>query len=1082
MYVRAILSSYCSLKSSLNVLFIEKFFEYIERDLGEYDLITHLRDYADIDNTVDEFLAEFKKQYGDYLPETLQADLRLLMKNIRGFYLSKGTEGSYEFLFRTVFDTFIDFYYPKEDILRASDGTWIVPVYLFSDGTDFSPFFDKVLVGQTSGAEGYADLTKLLENPPLSGPPNEIGLRLISVDGIFLDNEVVQIKDDPGTTFTIDAVEGTIVTTGEWVDEKGFLSWNKYIQDSYYYQEYSYEITSSIGILDYKKVIDGSIHPAGMKLFAVVTAEDFLVVPMPNVLPVDAGNVTHANGYDYTTWEPQEILWRVISWLVLNTGDMQIIPHQMTEDRLDVSFNPVRYEPSHAFDYRTFELTRETARGRNEAYPISNFEQLIPLEFEEALSKYSLIPFIDGVKIHLDNYDIVNRDLSIPAAPAAGAKINALYVSKTYLPESFVATGAENVYSMSRIPTDEENILVFQNGLKLIKDIEYNIVEAAIGTLSIDEAWETEAITQDITQNSPAGFGLNNEGHDVSMDTAGLTMVSGAPSGSTVDPGKVFVSINTGNNTWALQQELVPTNNFAGSPVGLGPSVGYGQGVAISGDGNTVVVGCPGFEFDMDMGGGPASTTTGAGCIFVFTRIGVVWTQVAQLTVDGVDTVGGTTDWDLFIGSFGWSVNLSRDGNTMAISNPNFDNNKGYCGIYWNNGGVWTFLERITLAAPAVNDWNGRGALSDDGSALAIGVGGVDGVGTDRGSVKPFIRSGTLGTTYNTDGPDITSTDPADWDYFGDNVRMGSDGTRLFITCAGEDFGAVLNTGAIFYFERTAPGTWVFRQKIYTPDLEPYGWFAWYNLDISEDMEVLVGGAPWVDYGGGYYDNWGEIFIFGYDSGTNLYEFRLKIEDPQRLSDPTPQHRYGISVTVNGDGSIIGVGAESQDNPVGPIDAAGAVYTHEVDQTNVGMGGGFVLTDGLEIVATPTLGDDIEVIHLEDTNVPYLPSETFLGDGATTDFTLSSTIPRGKGSNVLVSVDGVVRQRGVEFDIRSDGKTIFFAVDQIPGIGALVDVVFLHNVDYENQTRLGNGTKTSWQLEKIPHRFPYVPINEITIT
>lgn len=57
------------------------------------------------------------------------------------------------------------------------------------------------------------------------------------------------------------------VSKGYWKDNKSFLSDSIYLQDSYYYQKFSYEIVASRMLETYEKQIKNLIHPSGMKLF-----------------------------------------------------------------------------------------------------------------------------------------------------------------------------------------------------------------------------------------------------------------------------------------------------------------------------------------------------------------------------------------------------------------------------------------------------------------------------------------------------------------------------------------------------------------------------------------------------------------------------------------------------------------------------------------------------------------------------------------------------------------------------------------------------------------------------------------------
>jgi hypothetical protein len=54
---------------------------------------------------------------------------------------------------------------------------------------------------------------------------------------------------------------------GYWSTTRGFLNSDKYIQDSYYYQDYSYEIRVSKTLDKYKDIIYNTFHNTGAELF-----------------------------------------------------------------------------------------------------------------------------------------------------------------------------------------------------------------------------------------------------------------------------------------------------------------------------------------------------------------------------------------------------------------------------------------------------------------------------------------------------------------------------------------------------------------------------------------------------------------------------------------------------------------------------------------------------------------------------------------------------------------------------------------------------------------------------------------------
>lgn len=68
-------------------------------------------------------------------------------------------------------------------------------------------------------------------------------------------------------------VTGKIVKTsigkapGSWTTTRGFLNSDKYIHDSYYYQDYSYEIRVPLTLKNYKEILYSTFHPSGSELF-----------------------------------------------------------------------------------------------------------------------------------------------------------------------------------------------------------------------------------------------------------------------------------------------------------------------------------------------------------------------------------------------------------------------------------------------------------------------------------------------------------------------------------------------------------------------------------------------------------------------------------------------------------------------------------------------------------------------------------------------------------------------------------------------------------------------------------------------
>ena len=104
------------------VAFLEAYYEYLEQNQKPIEMNRNIRLYNDIDMTLEAFVDYFKKNYLVDIPDTILNDKRTFLKNVKNFYQGKGTDKSFILLFRMLFNETAEVYYPKVDMLKASDG------------------------------------------------------------------------------------------------------------------------------------------------------------------------------------------------------------------------------------------------------------------------------------------------------------------------------------------------------------------------------------------------------------------------------------------------------------------------------------------------------------------------------------------------------------------------------------------------------------------------------------------------------------------------------------------------------------------------------------------------------------------------------------------------------------------------------------------------------------------------------------------------------------------------------------------------------------------------------------------------
>ena len=122
------------------VSFVEAYYQWMETthsanasntivtssDQGVTHASKNLLNYSDVDHTLDEFVDYFINDFLPYIPKDALADKRKLLKISKELYNTKGTENSYKFLFRTLYNSSAEIFNTSDTVLKASDGKWVI--------------------------------------------------------------------------------------------------------------------------------------------------------------------------------------------------------------------------------------------------------------------------------------------------------------------------------------------------------------------------------------------------------------------------------------------------------------------------------------------------------------------------------------------------------------------------------------------------------------------------------------------------------------------------------------------------------------------------------------------------------------------------------------------------------------------------------------------------------------------------------------------------------------------------------------------------------------------------------------------
>jgi hypothetical protein len=231
-----------------------------------------------------------------------------------------------------------------------------------------------------------------------------------------------------------------------------------------------------------------------------------------------------------------------------------------------------------------------------------------------------------------------------------------------------------------------------------------------------------------ITNQSSAHFGQT-----VALNADGTIVAAGAPNyhytGSDLLSGAVIVhTLNAG--AWVYSGFIRPTTAIVGDR--------FGEALALSADGNTLVIGSPGEDSSHSGINGVADeAASDSGAAFVYRRNGVNWNQEAY--VKATNTAVGD--------EFGSAVTLSTDGNTLAVGAPK-QAGSGAAYLFARSGTVWANGVMVKASNPGALDvFGGTLALSGDGATLVVGAISEDSSGTGVGSTPNELKT-TSGAAY----------------------------------------------------------------------------------------------------------------------------------------------------------------------------------------------------------------------------------------------------------------------------------------------------------------------------------------------
>jgi hypothetical protein len=413
---------------------------------------------------------------------------------------------------------------------------------------------------------------------------------------------------------------------------------------------------------------------------------------------------------------------------------------------------------------------------------------------------------------------------------------------------------------------------------------------------------------QAVTDYSGGSVALSADGSIVAI---GATGNDGTVSAS--DFGHVRVYQRNITNTTVAP---IGWTQLGGDIVGEATSDGSGYSLSLSADGLTVAIGA-------NLNDGTTGANRGHVRVYKYRSTKVTAdTNETNSTFGpvGWDRLGKDIDGEAVDDQSGYSVSLSADGSTVAISsgfndgtNPStVGDNRGHVRVYNYVFPNWTQLGGDIDGEAALDNSGWSVALSSNGSIVAIGGYKNDGTATsttdNRGHVRVYKYGLVQANAWSQLGTDIDGE--AANDQYGISVSLSADGTIVAIG-ANQNDGTATNTGdnrghvRVFKYGLVQANTW--SQLGSDIDGEAASDQSGVSVSLSADGTIVAIGARSNDgTATSTTDDRGHVRVYKYDS-LNWTQLGTDI-DGEVAGDQS-----GLKISLSSDGFTLAVGVTTND-------------------------------------------------------------------------------------------------------------------------------------------------------------------------
>ena len=514
--------------------------------------IQQMLDYADVDNTIYDFLDKMKESFMVDIPEDLATGVsrRDLLKNIKDLYAAKGTSEGHKLFMRILLGETADIFYPNQYMIKASTGDFnkksVLRVLAFPNVIG-EEVISQEITGQTSGAKATVVSAIVSQQTKENFNDSVTEFEIANISGTFQDGEVVSgisTVNDREVKFTVFGIVSDInmIRGGSFYSKNEIVSLENVGNDlaEIVVDEVTSGSVSGVHIDD-----AGTNYQVGDVVSFTSNAEDTDVSPATAVVATVGGGILQETGtledtaktdacivFERGTVESEvsfnfilEQKRRDIFYGDGESKDYTLTNTNASEDTLEVELNGQIYSSTIVGQTRDSIITRWTASGTT-----ISFTNILPVGTEvkvEATNVDSLIlDGTDGSSTDAGNKIESNTTNTVPDVYDRNSRNKFIFEYDTFenlgvtsergsIQHIRVKTGGKENFGYKKIPTvsvtsvsgSGAKLLAVGTGIGGVKNVKINDTGFRYtSTNPPDVKFRSHFIVKDVSGT----FGVNN--------------------------------------------------------------------------------------------------------------------------------------------------------------------------------------------------------------------------------------------------------------------------------------------------------------------------------------------------------------------------------------------------------------------------------------------------------------------------------------------------------------------------------------------------------------------------------------------